>query len=82
MYTCKEITQLALEKHERRLVWRERLGLRMHYLFCAACARFEQQMQFLRQAARQYAGRHQAEAQETALTPAARKRIRTKLQDV
>lgn len=81
MYSCKEVTQLALEKHERRLAWRERLGLSIHYLFCAACARFEQQMQFLRQAARQYGERHQAEGGETALTPAARKRIRTRLHD-
>ena len=82
MYTCKEVTHLALERHERRLTWRERLGLSIHYLFCAACARFGQQMQFLRQAARQYGERHQAVEQQTALTPAARKRIRTKLQDV
>jgi hypothetical protein len=81
MYTCKEATQLALEKHERHLSWRERLGLRIHYLICDACARFAQQMQFLRQTARRYGERHQAEEQDTVLTPEAKKRIRAKLHE-
>ncbi len=81
MYTCKEVTQLVLEKHERRLSWRERLGIRIHYLICDACARFGQQMQFLRKAARRYAERHQAEGQDTVLTSEAKQRIRAKLHD-
>ncbi len=81
MYTCKEATHLVLEKLERRLSWRERLGVRIHFMICDACARFEQQMQFLRKAARRYAERHQAEEQDTALTPGAKKRIRDKLRD-
>lgn len=79
MYTCKEVTQLVLERHERRLSWRERLGLRLHLLICDACTRFEQQMRFLRQAAQRYAERHQTEEQDTVLTPIAKKRIRDKL---
>ncbi len=79
MYTCKEVTHLVLEKQVRRLSWRERLGIRIHYLICDACARFGQQMQFLRQAARRYAERHEVEEQQMALTPGARKRIRDKL---
>ncbi len=79
MYTCKEVTQLVLEKQERRLSWREHLGVRIHFLICDACARFEQQMQFLRKAARYFAERHEAEEQNTVLTPGAKKRIRDKL---
>ena len=81
MYTCKEVTQLVLEKHERRLSWRERLGLRLHLLICDACTRFEQQMRFLRTVAQRFAERHQAEVQDTVLTPVAKKRIREKLRD-
>lgn len=81
MYTCKEVTHLVLEKQERRLSWRERLGIRIHYLICDACKRFEQQMQFLRRAAQRYAERHQASEQDTVLTPEARQRIRAKLHD-
>lgn len=79
MYTCKEVTQLVLEKYERRLSWRERLGIRIHYLICDACRRFEQQMQFLRKAARRYAERHETAQQDAALTPGAKERIRDKL---
>ncbi len=82
MYTCKEVTRLVLEKHERRLSWREHLGIRIHYLICDACARFGQQMQFLREAARRYAERHETEEQDTVLTPGAKKRIRDKLRSV
>jgi hypothetical protein len=79
MYTCKEVSQLVLEKYVRRLSLRERLGIRIHFLICAACTRFEVQMRFLRQAARRYAEWHQREDQDTVLTPGAKKRIRDKL---
>jgi hypothetical protein len=79
MYTCKEVTQLVLEKHERRLSWRERLGIRIHYLICNACRRFGQQMEFLRRATRRYAEQHETEEQDVVLTPSAKKRIRDKL---
>lgn len=81
MYTCKEVTRLVLEKYQRRLSWRERLGVRIHYLICDACTRFKQQMQFLRQAARRYAERHEAEDTVTRLTPEAKGRILDKLRD-
>lgn len=82
MYTCKEVTQLVLEKYERRLSWRERLGIRIHYLICSACTRFARQMEFLRKATRRYAELHQAEEKDIVLTPSAKKRIRDKLRGV
>ena len=82
MYTCKEVAHLVLEKHVRSLSWRERMGVRIHFLICGVCARFEQQMQFLHQVAQRYAERHQKEEAEAALTPGAKKRIRDKLRNV
>lgn len=74
LYTCKEVTRLVLEGHDRDLSWRERLGLRLHLLYCTACTRFAQQMRFLRTAARRFANQ-QMYAPAT-LTPHAKERIR------
>ena len=73
-YNCKEVTQMVLARHERGLSWRERIGVRFHFLFCGACTRFAQQMHFLRTAARRFANWH-GEAQET-LAPQTKERIR------
>lgn len=76
MLTCKQATRLASESFDRRLAWRERLGLRVHLLLCVACARFARQIRFLREAARQAAVR--APAARMPLT--ARRRIAGALQ--
>ena len=73
-YNCKEVTKLVLERHERNLSWRERLGVRFHFLFCGACARFAQHMHFLRLAARRLTDWH-GDARET-LAPVTKERIR------
>jgi len=41
--TCREVTRLVLEGEMRALAPLERLTLRLHWLACAACARFRQQ---------------------------------------
>jgi hypothetical protein len=81
LYTCKEVTQLVLERQVRALSWRERLGVRLHLLICDACTRFERQMQFIRTALRRYTQRHDIAAQDMALTPASKDRIRRRLRD-
>lgn len=55
MLTCKEASRLVSESYDRRLGWRERVGVRVHLLICAACARFARQMRFLREAAKRAA---------------------------
>lgn len=54
MLTCKQSFLLGMQSHYRQLAWRERLGVRMHMLFCDSCQRFKQQMEFLRKAARRF----------------------------
>jgi hypothetical protein len=51
MMTCKEASRLVSESHDRPLRLGERFGLRLHLLICAACARFERHLRFLRRAA-------------------------------
>ncbi|MCZ4304750.1 zf-HC2 domain-containing protein [Zoogloeaceae bacterium G21618-S1] len=50
MLSCKQVTRLASEKLDRPLSLRERLSFRMHLMMCAACSRFDGQMQFMRTA--------------------------------
>ncbi|TVO57755.1 zf-HC2 domain-containing protein [Denitromonas halophila] len=50
MLSCKQVTRLASEKRDRSLSLRERLSFRMHLMMCAACSRFDAQMQFMRTA--------------------------------
>lgn len=55
---CREVTRLVLEGEDRRLGWRERLGVRLHLAVCKACPRFVGQVALMRQAMarwRQYA---------------------------
>lgn len=54
MLTCKQTSLLGMESNYRQLSWRERVGVRMHMMFCSACARFKQQMDFIRQATRRF----------------------------
>ena len=49
---CKEATQLISQGQERKLSLVERLGLKLHVLFCAGCRASERQLEFLRTAAR------------------------------
>lgn len=80
MKSCKEITELVSQSFDRRLSLRERMQLRMHFLMCTACSRFKRQAEFLHRAAREYAHRGLAAAQQWTLSPGARERIRAALQ--
>ena len=52
--SCKEVTHLVSQSQERRLGPFERWTLRLHLAVCEACASFEAQMQFIRDAMRKY----------------------------
>src|SRR5437899_12395635 len=45
---CRKMVPLMSESLERRLSIRERLGLRLHLLVCTWCARYLEQIKFLR----------------------------------
>ncbi len=54
MKTCKDISGLLSESMDRPLKWREHWAVRLHLLMCRHCSRFQQQVHFLRKAAKHY----------------------------
>ena len=52
--SCKDATRYASRAQETRLSAYERWKLRMHLRVCANCTRFEQQLDFMREALRRY----------------------------
>jgi hypothetical protein len=57
MLSCRESTELMSQARERPLTLRERVALNLHWAMCAACRRFDRQMDVLREAARRFAAR-------------------------
>jgi hypothetical protein len=53
MMNCKQATRLMSQEMDRDLAAGDRLALRLHTLLCSGCARYREQMAFLRQASRQ-----------------------------
>lgn len=51
---CKHATWLLSLRQDRPLSFRERLGLRVHLGYCAGCRAYEQQLDFLHRACRQF----------------------------
>ena len=45
---------LLSQAQDRRLGWRERLGLRMHLALCNGCVNFSRQLDFIRSALKRY----------------------------
>lgn len=48
--SCRDISALLLAREDRALDWPERLAIRVHFLMCKACPRFERQMLTMRSA--------------------------------
>jgi predicted anti-sigma-YlaC factor YlaD len=75
MLTCKQTARLVSLSYDKRLSWRERLGVRLHLLVCDACRNFGRQMRFLRAAARRFAREQPETDQRVRLSPEALERI-------
>ena len=58
--TCKEVSVLASQQHERKLTRWERLTLNVHLFVCDGCRRVVKQIEFIRRAVRQLAERDDA----------------------
>lgn len=46
--SCKEMTERISESMERRLSFRQRIGVRLHFLICIWCRRYQKQLLFIR----------------------------------
>lgn len=77
MLSCKQVTRLVSQSHDRRLSAMERWRVRMHLWYCLGCRRFVRQMKFLSMATQRLV----AEQGVKRLSPAARDRIRRSLDE-
>ena len=75
---CHDITRLISESMDRPLPWRTRLAMRLHYLICAWCERYRDQLGFLRKALRSCPADDSQEFRGK-LTLEARNRLKTAL---
>ncbi|HJV63206.1 MAG TPA: zf-HC2 domain-containing protein [Albitalea sp.] len=48
--SCREVSRLISDRHERPLGWHERLIVRAHLAVCGTCTRYEKQVEFLSRA--------------------------------
>jgi hypothetical protein len=54
MISCQDASRLVSRSEDAQLALWQRIALRLHLSVCAACARFERQLRFLRTAMRKY----------------------------
>ena len=47
--SCREVVRLTSEALDRKLTLREKLQVRLHFLICFLCRRYEQQIRLLHQ---------------------------------
>ncbi len=55
MITCREVTRLISEGHDRRLSLSERIGVRLHLMMCNGCRNFDAQLRLIRKACQRLA---------------------------
>lgn len=75
MLSCKEVTHLVSQSHDRRLSSAERWSVRVHLWYCIGCRRFARHVEFLRVALQRLVH----EQVTIRLSPSARARIRREL---
>ncbi|MEZ0300420.1 MAG: zf-HC2 domain-containing protein [Candidatus Methylacidiphilales bacterium] len=77
---CRQVVRILSQGMDKKLSLKTRLQLRVHYLICDWCRRYEQQLHFLRDAARQFPEKGCDGADPKAkLADSAKERIRQKL---
>lgn len=57
MMSCREVTRLLSESHERKLGFQERLSLKVHTMMCKACKNFGVQTMAMSRMMRRYSGK-------------------------
>lgn len=75
---CRQAARLQSDALERRLLFPQRLGLRLHLLLCKWCRRYGRQLRFLREAAHEHPD-HLVEPFPHKMPDAARERIKRRL---
>ncbi|MBN1674569.1 MAG: zf-HC2 domain-containing protein [Kiritimatiellae bacterium] len=80
MLSCKDVTRLVSEALDRDLPLHQRLGVRLHFLFCRVCALYKRQLLILRDLIRRAVARFESSA-PVSLPPDARERIRQSIRE-
>ena len=82
MMSCKEVSRLLSESIERKLSFRERIGLWFHLSMCKLCKGFSKDLQRLREEARRHAEDvdNEVRGSEAALTSEGRERMKRVLE--
>jgi len=80
MLNCRQVTRLVSQSMDAKLRWYQRLGMRIHLLYCVWCRRYAAQLRFLRRASH-HLGEEQADAVPQRLPPEAKQRIRERIQE-
>lgn len=77
MPDCNEASRLTSFGQDRKLTWRESLGLRLHLFMCSMCRQYVRQLEILRGALKRLGDADAAPPQE--LGEAGKARIRARL---
>ncbi|MEW6210709.1 MAG: hypothetical protein AB1631_20255 [Acidobacteriota bacterium] len=77
--SCNSITEMVSESMERNLSLAERARMRLHFMICVWCTRYQRQLIALRESIRVRAQQAERDDSLPSLSPEARERIRKSL---
>lgn len=66
MLSCKEVGELLSKGLDRKLSFKERMGLKIHLFICKTCSCYEKQLDFIARSAKQLM---QSEKKDEGLPP-------------
>jgi hypothetical protein len=76
MYNCKKVTYLVSESLDRQLSLHQRMGVRIHFMMCKFCTRYQEQLLFLRKTVHLYSESNEDSDTPVKLSPDVGKRIK------
>jgi len=79
---CRDLIDTASASLDRKLTWRESIVLKLHLIPCKPCVRFIEQSKFLRRVEQDFDRRSDEEFAGASLSPEARERLKTLLNDL
>src|ERR1700747_1790031 len=75
---CREMVRILSQSMDEPMPLVMRIKKRLHFLICCWCQRYEEQLRYMRQTARQFA-EHADESADAPFSAEARERIKRKL---
>ena len=77
---CREMVRILSQSMDEPMPLMMRIKKRVHFLICCWCQRYEEQLRYMRQTARQFP-EHAHEASDAEFSSEARERIKRKLEE-